>query len=318
MEAPNAFTEEALAFAVNQQMSLLTVEAMERWIGGRYAEKPLTVGVLNAGNVPLAGLQDLLAVVLTGHRYLGAVSSKSPALLPAFVADVRAHDAGLPASFVDVSVLFGTAEAVITTGTDETRAWAAEQAGAAGIPAARRLLRGHRYSVAVVDGRETEDERELLAEDALLHEGYGCRNTALIWAPDDLAPDAYLEAFAHFRSVFPAHPSTPGGLKMQQAFLEAVGQPHAYGDGLEFLLSKGDAEVQRPGHVRWVPYADLEATAAWLREHRGELQLVAAREGLLRDLPAALPLEPLGWAQRPRLDWHPDGVDTVAFLAGLS
>ena len=88
LEAPNRFTEEALAFAVNQQMSLLTPEAMKTWIKGRRATHSRLVGVLNAGNIPLVGLQDFLAVVLTGHQYLGSVSSKSPVLLPAFVTEV--------------------------------------------------------------------------------------------------------------------------------------------------------------------------------------------------------------------------------------
>ena len=53
--APNAFTEEAVAFAVNQQMSLLAEEALEAWIGARSASSSCTVGVLNAGNIPARG-----------------------------------------------------------------------------------------------------------------------------------------------------------------------------------------------------------------------------------------------------------------------
>src|SRR5690625_7069703 len=62
---------------------------------------------------------------------------------------------------------------------------------------------------------------------------------------------------AAFRGVFPAHEKTPGSLKMHQAMLAAVEHPHAYGEGLEFLVSKGPPEVQIPGHVRWSEYDDL-------------------------------------------------------------
>src|SRR5690606_4634308 len=68
LQAENSFTTEAIAFAVNQQMSLLTEEHLRMWISGRFTQAPLQVGVLNAGNVPLVGLQDFLAVLLTGHR----------------------------------------------------------------------------------------------------------------------------------------------------------------------------------------------------------------------------------------------------------
>ena len=317
LEAPNRFTEEALAFAVNQQMSVLTAEAIEAWIAGRRAGVPRVVGVLNAGNIPMVGLQDFLAVVLMGHQYLGTVSSKSPVLLPAFVAAIQQEAPSLPARFASIDDVWAEAEALIATGSEETRAWAEAQSKQHGIPPACCLLRGHRYAVAVIDGLETEAERDGLAEDALLHEGLGCRNLALIFAPKNLEPDAYLESFAAFRGVFPAHPETPGALSMQQAFLEALGLPHAYGDGLEFLLSKGEADVQGPAHLRWVEYDDLGEVSAWLTRRRNDLQLVAARSAVAVHLPATLPFNSPGEAQRPLLDWHPDGIDTVAFLASL-
>lgn len=318
LDAPNRFTEQALAFAINQQMSLLDQAALAEWVEGRWTDAPKTVGVLNAGNIPLAGLQDFLAILLTGHRYEGALSSKSPVLLPAFAEEVFQHHPDLPVCFHDkAECLFKEAEAIIATGSDDTRSWARGQCERAGIPASRRLLRGHRYGVAVIDGNESDDDRENLAEEVLLHEGYGCRNVALIWAPRNLSPDLYLEAFALFRGVFPVHPEVPGTLQMQQAFLEATDQAHAYGEGLEFLVSRGTPEPQRPGHVRWTEYDTLKEACGWLREHANAIQVVVARPGLMEQLPGKLPVEPLGTAQRPPLDWHPDGTDTVAFLANL-
>lgn len=317
LAAPNRFTEEAVAFAVNQQMRTLRPRALERWQGGRRADEPAAVGVLNAGNVPLAGLQDLVAVLLAGHRYRGSVSSKSPALLPAFVDEVRARLPQLPVAFVEADEAFAGADAVIATGTDETRAWAEARCDALGIATERRLLRGHRVSAAVLDGQETADEREGLAEDVLLHEGLGCRNVAVVWAPRSLDADPYFESFAQFRSVFPPHADTPGALKMQQAFLEALGLPHAYGDGLEFLVSRGEPDAQAPGHLRWVPYDDVAEAEAWLEEQAAALQLVVARPDLTLRVPEGLERTAPGDAQRPRLDWCPDGVDTLAWLAGL-
>ena len=315
--SPNRFTEEALAFAINQQMSLLTPDALTAWVGDLQPATSRVVGVLNAGNIPLVGLQDFLAVVLMGHRYLGTVSSKSPVLLPAFVDAVRAEEPALLASFVDVEDLWLSAEAVIATGTDETRAWVETQCAQQGIPVAACLIRGHRYAVAVIDGQETEAEREALAEDVLLHEGLGCRNVALIWSTKELSPDPYLESFAAFRSVFPPHPETPGGLKMQQAFLAALDLPHAYGEGLEFLMSKGEPAVQGPGHIRWAEYDPLDMVNRWLSAQHDKLQLIIARPALAARLNSLHPLEHPGEAQRPSLDWCPDGINTLTFLASL-
>ncbi|MEX0599967.1 MAG: acyl-CoA reductase [Rhodothermales bacterium] len=314
LEAENTFTREAVTFAVNQQMSLLTVDALRGWLNGRRAKTSRTVGVLNAGNIPMVGLQDLLAVVLAGHRYVGSVSSRSPALLPAFVKDLHDRLPALEAAFDAAEQVFARSDAVIATGSDETIAWVQRQCERYGIPERRRLIRGHSYSVAVLDGSETEDDFEKLAEDALLHEGFGCRNVALIWAPIDMSPDPVLDAFAHFRGVFPAHEGTPGRLAMQQAFLAAVEQPHAYGEGLEFLLSRGEPEEQQSGHVRWCAYDAVEDVDRWLRSHVDEIQLVVAGPNVRPRLSADMRLLPMGEAQRPKLDWCPDGRDTVAFL----
>ncbi len=312
LQAPNRFTREALAFAINQQMALLDSARLNAWIGDRHAKTSSTVGVLNAGNVPLAGLQDLLAVVCTGHHYVGSVSRKCPALLPAF-----SEAAGLDARFVDSDALWKCSDAIIATGTDESRAWATAQAKRYGVARHRCLLRGHSYSAAVVDGRESADERERLAEDALLHEGMGCRSVALIWAPAELSPDPYLESMAHFRAAFPAHRDTPGALVMQQSLLKALGVPHAYGEGLEFLMSRGPAQPQGPAHIRWVPYGGWNVVENELAAHGARLQRVFLREGLIDKLRGGAPVEALGFAQRPSLAWHPDGQDTVAFLSAL-
>ena len=317
LEAENAFTEEAVAFAINQQMSLLTSDNLRDWIAGRRAPVSRAVGVLNAGNIPLVGLQDFLAVALTGHSYRGTVSSKSPDLLPGFVDEVMAKCPTLDADFVDADELFSSAEVVIATGSDETAEWVREQCQRHEISSNRRLIRGRRFSVAVIDGSESEEVYERLAEDILLHEGFGCRNVALIWAPAGLQPDDLLDALAQFRGVFPAHKSTPRRLKMPQAFLEAVDAPHALGEGLEFLISRGEPDIQQPGHLRWSEYDTPADVDEWLRANGDLVQLVIAREQIARRIDAKLPVEPPGQAQRPRLDWCPDGIDTVDFLVNL-
>ncbi len=313
----NRFTEEALAFALNQAFSELSLQALETWLDGRASRRSVRVGVLEAGNVPLAGLQDYLAVLLTGHEFVGTVSSRSPHLLPAFATEVSLCG-GPSAEFVSRKAFFDRVEAVIASGTDDTGAVIAGRCDRSGIPVGRRLIRGNRFGVAVLDGRESDEERLGLAEDALLHEGQGCRNVAVVWAPEALAPDPVLEAFAVFRGTFPAHPATTGSLTMQQAFLKAVGAPHAHAEGMAFLVSRGAPEVQAPGHVRWVAHDDVEEAATWIREEAGRIQVVAARADVLSRLPESWAHCELGNAQRPRLNWTPDGIDTVGFLTGLA
>lgn len=317
LAAPNTFTEEAVEFAIDQQMDGVTEAALNAWIGQRKIKEGCRVGVINAGNVPLVGLQDLLAVLVCGHSYVGVLSSKSPYLLPAFVNTLLDQGADIKAKFVGRDEMWGRVDAVIATGSDEAIAQIKVLVGRQGLTPDRCLFRGNRYGIAILNGFESENDLDGLALDVLLHEGMGCRNVALIMVPEGLEPDNCLKHFAEMRGVFPAHPSTSGRLSMQQAYLAATGQPHAYGDGLEFLLSKGAPEIQPPGHVRWVEYRDQDELVSIIEALRDEIQCIVAQEELREQLPSSWNVGSFGSTQIPALDWRPDERDTIDFLCGL-
>jgi len=317
LEAKNRFTQEALVFAINQQMSVLTTESLMAWACTLEGRGGKTVGVLNPGNIPFAGLQDFIGVILSGHNYIASSSSRSPILLPAFADELRASGHRLKARFADFDSVLHEADALIASGTSATMSAVERKASEYGIPGHRILLRGNKYSVAVIDDAGSSDEKEGLAEDMLLHEGLGCRNVALVWAPEGTDPDTYLDAMAAFRATFPSHPKSSAGLELQRAYLKAVDQSHAYADGLEFLLSKGTPDVQMPLHVRWVEYSDTKQVEQWLQAHRAELQLVVAPSRIALKIPGEVACVSPGNAQRPVLGWHQNGVDVAAFLRAL-
>ncbi len=318
LDLSNRFTFEAISFAVNQQMHQLSRRALHEWIGDCYVANPRRVVVVNPGNIPLAGLQDYLGVILLGHRYFGKLSTRSPHLLKAFADDMRGHGASFTADLsVEMPVLLPD-DGLILSGFDETVSLLAAEARQAGIDETRILERGRRYSVAVIESCEKEDVLERLAEDILLHEGLGCRNVAIVWAPEGTTPDGLLEAMARFRALFPAHEATIGSLKMQIAYYQAAGLPHAYADDGSFLVSRGDPEVQQPAHVRWTEYSGLEQVRHWIMEHGHQLQLVVAPRHVCRalEVEGTTVVEP-GDAQRPRLGWKQDQRDVVRFLHSL-
>lgn len=309
--ADNRFTEAAINFAINQQMSLLTADALADWQSGLGWSPDQRVAVLNPGNIPFVELQDLVAVLLSGRSWAGTVSSRSPALLPAFVSDLLETSGEIPADIMDWEDAVAGADLLIASGSDSTMDIIREAAGEEGIPDSRCWIRGHRFSVAVLNGQESQDDLVDLAEDALLHEGLGCRNVSIVFAPDGMRIDPVLDAMAAFRGMFEAPDRTVGQLKMQQALLQAVGQPHAWAEGHQFLISRGEAESQGPAHIRWVPYTNRSEAESWIRGHSHEIQGVFSTMNL-SSLPVTV--EPLGHAQRPSLTWCPDGRSHVDFL----
>jgi hypothetical protein len=316
LDAPNRFTEKSVEYALRHQLSRLSPEAVTAWLGGTWTEEPATVGVRAAGETPFDALRDAVAVWGTGHRLVLSVADASPALLPAFVESMQNRRPDLPVSIVDHDALLERADAVIAQPEAEEREALEDACDAHGIPPARRHIRRPVYSVGVIDGQESEEEREDLAADMLLHEGKGRARLALLWAPRDLSPDPYLEAMAQFRGAVPAHDDTPGALQMQQAFLEAQDVSHAYAAGLQFLVSRADPEVQPAGHVRWTEYDDPAEADAWLQEHADDLYALVAREGLHDTLPPVAPILRPGEAHGAPVDDR-EGEAVVRYLAGL-
>ena len=281
LEAPNRFTASAIHYAVHQRIETLADLGWEAWLGPPSdPSSSLTVDVWHAGTTPLAGLHDLVAIVGMGHAYRGALASASPYLLAAFVDNLCAEAPGVAAEIISRDAVGGSTAALMATpaeADDEDLEAALQDAE---VPTSRQLIRPSRVGVALIDGHESESEYEGLAQDMLAAEGFGARSVRICWAPRDLTPDPLLEAMAQCRGVFPAHDDTPGALQMQQAFLEARDQSHAYGDGLEFLVSRGAADVQRPGHVRWTEYDEPREAVQWMHDQSEMLELVVARRGL--------------------------------------
>jgi hypothetical protein len=299
-------------------MQQLTRAGLREWLeeGEAGRASSATVGVIHAETDPLAGVRDAIAVWAHGHEYVAVCPPSSPALVPAFMEAVGGDTAGGGAEGALEEVL-SRADAVVAGAAGWIDASLADLCTEQGIPPARRLLRDPCYSVGLVDGHESQDEMGRLAEDALLYEGHGRRTLKIFWAPTDHPPDDYLQAMAGFRGLFPAHEDTPGSLQMQQAFLEAQDRPHAYAEGLEFLMSRGDPERQKPGHVRWAEYDAFDDVDAWWRDHQDEVYAVIARPHLHDQLPDAWPLRSPGGVHVPPLADR-DGRAVVSFLEALA
>jgi len=311
LEAPNRFTEEGLAFALNHRMQQLSPDELRAWIGGRTAREARNVGILCADAPPLDGLIEGVAALLLGHRVWIAPSGASPAIIAAFFEDLFERTAEEPVRVVPRDLLFERADVLVASGTDERIDEIDRETDEAGIPPERRWLHRHGRVVAVIDGREDAEARSGLAEDLLLHEGIAPRTPSLLWAPAGLDPDALLDTLAGMREVYPAHPDTDGALAMPAAFLASAKQSHAVGPG--FLVSKGDPEPQAEGHIRWVEYADFAEVDRWIDEQSDAIDFIVARPHVAEQLDVEVPFVAPGDAHRP--DLGDDAPGLVAFLA---
>ena len=152
-------TPEAVAFAINQQMPQLSVSGLSEIISTKGKGEPRSIGVLHRTDVPFCGLLEWLAVVLSGHEYVGVYDQDLDILLRAFAEEVQEYIAGLPSSFVQVEQRKVGISALIALGVEPEfmRDLRLVDQVYSSIPLLSRPIQN---SIAILDGKESRDEIE--------------------------------------------------------------------------------------------------------------------------------------------------------------
>ena len=276
-----------------------------------------------AGNIPFVGMQDLVCVIATGHRAIVKPSSKDPESMSWAVSQLQEIAPGLPVSLLSDDA--PAPDAVVAMGGNDTVA--AIEKRWAGIP---MLLRGNRFSLAILDGAETTEELAGLADDVLSFSGLGCRNVSLVFVPRDY--DFLRLQSIMFQQENSVDMKYRNNYRQARAMLLMEGAPHI-DCGACLLVEKSDFP-REPSILNYAFYDTLDEVIVWVHEHDDEIQCVACSPRLVSGAgqyanagPADIDprtsthyhdIHPravaLGMTQRPRLTDYPDGRDTMQFL----
>ncbi len=286
----------------------LAIEAMLPWFGGnlltdlrnKYPTVGETrrIGLILAGNLPFVGLHDVLMVLLSGHVAVVKPSHKDAVLLLRLL-ERSSPEIQRRVSIVD-RIFPNEVDFLIATGSNTTARQI--EASFAGIP---QLIRKSRFSVAVLDGNESESALTGLADDVLMYHGLGCRSVASILIPNgyDMQP---LNAILDRHLPHALAPAWHDVVRFERAKWMMTGariEPCQ-----RILVLHG--QTLRPGGIgvlRIVTYSSDAECAFLLAGAESELQCTVGAHYI-----------PLGQAQRPRLDDFADGIDTLQSLTGLA
>lgn len=285
------FTEQDICDAVEAiRTQMLDRAKLEEWLNAYpTATTPQRVAIIMAGNIPLVGFFDLLCVLGSGHEAHIKPSSKDRVLMQYIIDTLR--DIEPTISIYDYNPTEHY-DMVIATGGEEANRYFERH-----FADTKRLLRGSRHSVAVLDGGESEAELRGLYKDIAAYSGLGCRSVSMIFAP--VGHDIPLPKGEAY------NPKLRRNIASMRALYTLQGREFGdYGafltiEGTEFATSLANVVVQR--------YEDIADVRAWLGEHSEEIQCVVSHieiEGAVA----------FGEAQHPRLSDYADGVDTMAWL----
>ena len=162
------FTEDMVRKSLLNLGALLDAEKLSEWTEKYdYAEKPKTIAVIMAGNIPLVGFHDFLSVLISGNKLLAKLSSDDKYLLPALV-KFLVFEPALENRIQFSEGKISGFDAVIATGSDSSSAYFEQY-----FSSYPHIFRSNRTSLAVLNGDESLKEIKLLANDIFDYYGRG-------------------------------------------------------------------------------------------------------------------------------------------------
>lgn len=296
------FTAEDVAMAVDAiRRKMLSRESLTDFVDGFRNEEsrgaPKNVAVIMAGNIPAVCFADMLYVLVTGNRCHYKPSSKDSELMRYLVDTIRETDPDAALFEYDPAKRY---DAVIATGSDTTVQYFSGR-----YVDTPSLLRGSRYSVAVIAGGETDDTIEGLAADIFSYSGLGCRNVSLLFVPREY--DVKKLAFRLNSKRRVINPLYLGDYRQLRALALMLGEE--FTDGGSFLLKPADVFSDRIGVVNYARYDTLSEVEKWLAVNDSKLQCVAVDDYI--EHPRRVRI---GQTQYPTLYDYADGRNVVEFL----
>lgn len=331
------FPRDDVHFALEQMGQSVTAGALENWVSS--VLKDDGIGALNpdgaissprvlclhAGNLPMVGLQDIIATLLSGAGYHGKISRKDAYLLPALLDFLnKSGDFGQLRYSIDLNDFKELqADLVMFSGSERSMAEVEKrlQEGRMMKPDARLLVRTAHTSAAFIEPDAiTLQDKNALFEAIFQYQGKGCRSLNTIFTSD---PKMLLALFKQEKQRgFPHHDyirtvmlpqSVSPELRYLSAFNEAIQRPYVQIGNLVMQISEPQPETE--GLITLTPAAKTDSVQqiqGFINSCGAGFQSLYTHGSHLQN--EQLASEPLKQAQRPPVNWKPDGTDVIRWL----
>jgi len=298
----NWFTRNNVLTALQAITKCLTKDKLIKWLDPytdtlvKY-EGGKDISVIMAGNIPCAGFHDFICVLITGNRFYGYLSSSDNVLLPAIAQILQKIEPVFKKliSFREGKVHMS--DAVIASGSNNTERYFRYYFGK--YP---NIIRSHRNSIAILNGKETEEELKLLGKDIFIYFGLGCRSISKLYVPPGYDFTTFFKAISTFEHLLNHRGYSANYINNKSIF--TINREPFLDNG--FLLLKEMKTLYSSIAVLHFEYItnDLEFLTEKLF---GKIQCVVSKNKIN-----------FGMSQFPELHDYADGVDTLKFLFQLS
>src|SRR6185503_7777014 len=300
------FTPEFIDLATkNIADQFLNKQNLTQWVSSYDTKtiQPKKVGIVMAGNIPLVGFHDLLSVFITGHKAIIKPSSKDEILIRHLAMKLKAWPASTPLENNEIDDLISFEEmlkgcyAYIATGSNNSARYFEYY-----FSKYPHIIRRNRTSVAILDGNETNDELEKLADDVHLYFGMGCRNVTKIFVPKDYDFVRLLNVFNKY-NYFKDHHKYRNNYDYNLTLHILNGKFYMANESI--ILFENTSVFSPIGQLNYGFYTDKNSVLEQLKSS-DDLQCTIGHGNI-----------PFGEAQTPSVNDYADGIDTLNFLINL-
>lgn len=299
------FTEENTALAFQGIIKFLKQDVLEAWTADYdfgNSRQAKIVGVVMAGNIPMAGFHDLLSVLISGHKIMAKLSSQDPVLIK-HVTDL----------LIEIEPWFGDrilfrdkiaeADAYIATGSNNTSRYFQYY-----FSRKPHIIRKNRSSVALIKGEEDQQALEALGKDIFTYFGLGCRSVSKIYFPQGYLVERVLPALSNFSSAVDFQ-KYANNYEYNRAVYLLKKIPYI---DTGYIILREDESVFSPVAVlHFSFYQSEEDLDRRLKAVQDQIQITTSAGGWYRGS------VPFGKAQQPEVWEYADKVDTLRFLSEL-
>lgn len=283
----------------NIAYGFLEKSKLEKWVKQYNINENKTakaIGVVMAGNIPLVGFHDLLAVFISGNKALIKPSSKDEVLIKHVVRKMCEWNDEV-ASLIFFADMLKGCDAYIATGSNNSGRYFEYY-----FSKYPHIIRKNKTSVAVLTGDESREEIHFLADDIQLYFGSGCRNITKLYVPEGYDFLRLLDALKKYDYLIDFH-KYKHNFDYQLALL--IMNNKAYMNNGSIILTENESVFSPISRVNYEYYSDKNKLIENLQNNES-IQCIVGQKFI-----------PFGAVQKPSLNDYADGVDTMKFLTQL-
>lgn len=303
------FTPKVIHESIEGLVQLLDPFQIQDVVNKYYLGEPTEVrkvAVIMAGNIPMVNFHDYLCILLSGHRFLGKLSSQDKYLLPFFSNKLITFDEGWREYIQFTEEKLTEFDAVIATGSNNSSRYFEYYFGK--YP---HIIRKNRNSVAILSGNESEDDFKNLFSDVFQYYGLGCRNISQIIVPENYSFIPLFDAWQELGNELLEHNKYKNNYDYYRA-MYLVNKNEFFDTGFASVFPS--EEISSPVSViHYWRYHSSNQVKEFLELNKEKIQCVISN---VKEFDSNVTYT-IGKSQVPSIFDYPDQVDIFQFLLGL-